>query len=79
MNQFFKGFKKGMGNFGKDISAIINTALLSVAYLFGIGLVSMFAKFTGKHFLEKKISEKSTYWSDLNLTKKSIKEHYRQF
>ena len=79
MKQFFNGFKKGMESFGKNISTIINTAMLLVAYLFGLGLVSIFAKLVGKHFFEKKISGKSTYWSDSNLKKKSIKEHYKQF
>ena len=77
--RFFNGFKKGMRKFGNYISLIINTTLLTFVYLIGVGLTSIFAKIIGKHFLEMKISKKSTYWSDLNLKKKPIKEYYRQF
>ena len=78
INQFLIGFKKGMGNFGQNIALIINTILLTLVYLIGIGLTSILAKIVGKHFLEMKLS-KDTYWSDLNLKKKSIEEYYRQF
>jgi len=77
--QFFIGFKKGTGNFGYNIALIINTILLILVYLMGVGLTSIFAKIVGKHFLETKLSKKETYWSDLNLKKKPIEEYYRQF
>lgn len=80
LNEFFKGLKKGMSDFGHGISAIINSALLLVVYLIGVGLTSIFAKIIGKHFLQKKLSKnRLTYWSDLNLKKKPIEEYYRQF
>ncbi len=79
LKQFIKGFKKGIENFGYNIALIINTALLLVVYFTGVGLTSIIAKLIGKHFLETKLSKKNTYWSDLNLKKKNIKEYYRQF
>ena len=79
IKQFVKGFKKGMGNFGMNITLIINTILLSFVYLIGVGLTSIIAKIFGKHFLETKLSKKSTYWSNLNLKKKKFEEYYRQF
>jgi len=78
LKQFIKGFKKGMGNFGQNIAIIINTLLLSFVYFVGVGPTSIVAKIVGKHFLEIKLS-KSSYWSDLNLKKKSIEDYYRQF
>ena len=78
IKQFFKGFKKGMGDFGHNIASIINTVLLSFVYVIGVGPTSIVAKIVGKHFLEIKLS-KSSYWSDLNLKKKSIEDYYRQF
>jgi|SRR3989338_5662107 len=76
--QFFKGFKEGMGDFGHNIASIINTVLLSFVYVVGVAPTSIVAKILGKHFLETKLS-KSSYWSALNLKKKSIEEYYRQF
>lgn len=76
---FFIGFKKGMGNFGNNISLIINSILLAVAYIIGVGLTSIAAKIIGKHFLETRISKRESYWSDLKLKKKPLREYYRQF
>ena len=80
LKQFFRGFKKGMHNFGQNIAIIINSASLLIVYFIGIGLTSIVAKIFGKHFLETKISKKQeSYWSDLNLKKKPIEEYYKQF
>jgi len=77
--QFFSGFKKGMNDFGTNISTIINSVLLSLVYISGAGFTSLIAKLFGKHFLDMKASKRKTYWSDLNLKKKPIEEYYRQF
>ena len=80
IKNFFKGFKEGIKLFGEHISIIINSVLLSFVYLIGVGLTSIFAKVFAKHFLELKPNTKTdTYWQDLNLTKKPLKEYYRQF
>lgn len=77
---FFSGFRKGFLDFGQFITGIINFILLSFAYFIGIGLTSIIAKLLKKHFLETRFSEKSnSYWTDLNLKKRDIKEYYRQF
>jgi hypothetical protein len=78
LKQFLRGFKKGMGNFGNNIALIINTILLSFVYAMGVGLTSIVAKLSGKHFLEMKLS-KDSYWSNLNLKKKKLEDYYRQF
>ena len=64
--------------FGQNVALIINTALLSFAYVFGVGLTSIVAKITGKRFLDMK-QGKESYWKPLNLKKKSMEEYYRQF
>lgn len=80
LKQFFKGFKKGTTNFGHNITLVINSILLSLVYIIGVGLTSIAAKLFGKHFLDIKWSKKKkSYWSDLNLKKKPIEEYYRQF
>ncbi len=75
---FLKSFKKGIKNFNYSIQIIINFILLSMVYLIGVGLTSIIAKLSKKHFLTFKKEEK-TYWSDLNLKKKQMGEYFRQF
>jgi len=80
IKEFIGGFKEGQKLFGKTIAVIVNTILLSIIYFIGIGLTSIVAKLFGKHFLELEKKESlSSYWSELNLGKKPIKEYYRQF
>lgn len=80
MKSFIQQFKKGQKEFGEDIAIIINSILLSIVYLFGVGLTSSIAKVFRKRFLDLKIDPKvKTYWCDLNLTKKPINEYYKQF
>jgi len=77
--QFFKGFQEGTKEFSTSFTIILNTILLSIVYLLGVGITSFFAKILMKRFLEMKFSEESTYWSDRNLKKKPKNEYYRQF
>ena len=77
---FFKGFKEGQKLFGETIAIIVNTLLLTIVYLIGIGLTSVIAKIFKKNFLELEPSSKiKTYWKDFNLTKKPMEEYYKQF
>jgi hypothetical protein len=74
------GFNKGMRNFGHSMALIINSVLLAIVYLVGVGFTSIFARLFRKHFLDIRLSKKNeTYWSDLNLKKKPMEEYYRQF
>jgi len=77
---FIEELKEGQKEFGHDISAIINSALLTFVYVFGVGLTSLTAKIFGKKFIDLRIEKKNkTYWEDLNLGKKTKEEYYRQF
>ena len=77
---FFKGFKRGMNNFGNGISCVINSIILGIVYIIVVGLTALIAKLSKKHFLEKNISqEEKTYWNNLNLEKKPIEDYYKQF
>ncbi len=77
---FFKGFKQGMNGFGKCITVIVNSALLSFVYIIGAGITATAARIRGKKFLQVSPDQNAkTYWEDLNLKKRPIKEHYRQF
>jgi len=79
LKQFFRGFREGMRDFGQGIALIVNSFLLAIVYLVGVGFTAIFAKLFRKHFLDMKLLKKETYWSDLNLKKKSMEEYYRQF
>jgi len=74
----WKSLGKGMKNYGTTIATIINTVLLIIVYIIGVGITSIIAKLTGKHFLEFK-KKKGTYWQTLNLTKKKTETYYRQY
>lgn len=77
---FLKSVGKGMKQFGEKITAVVNTVLLSVVYIVGVGLTSLAARAFRKHFLERKTSQKApTYWTDLNIKKQEQKKYYRQF
>jgi len=78
LNKFFNGFKNGIKNFGENISIIVNTILLTMVYIIGVGITSLIAKMFKKHFLDKNSKDKS-YWKVLDLKKKKIEEYYRQF
>lgn len=76
---FFKGFSEGFKEFSCNITVIVNSILLLIIYLTGIGLTAILAKLFNKSFLDIKTSNKETYWSDLNLKKKSFDEYLKQF
>tara|TARA_Y100000034_G_C6683281_1_gene300451 strand:+ start:251 stop:487 length:237 start_codon:yes stop_codon:yes gene_type:complete len=78
MKQLLKGIKNGFHLFGQDITLIVNSILLFFTYFIGIGLSFILTKLTNKKLLEKK-RLKHSYWTDLNLKTKEIKEYYRQF
>tara|TARA_Y100000310_G_scaffold330908_1_gene403485 strand:+ start:976 stop:1218 length:243 start_codon:yes stop_codon:yes gene_type:complete len=80
MKHFIAQIYKGQKIFGEDIAAIINSVLLTIVYILGIGLTSLTAKILRKSFLDLKPSpRKKTYWQDLNITKRPLEEYYRQF
>ena len=68
-----------MKEFGENISALVNGVLLFVTYVIGVGVSSLITKISGKKLLELKPSKKESYWTDLDLKKKPLKEYYRQF
>ena len=68
-----------MGDFSENISIIVNSILLSLIYFVGVGLTAIFAKVVKKSFLDTKISNKKSYWTSLNLKRRSKSDYYRQF
>jgi len=69
-----------MKYFGSNIGVIVNSLLLSVVYILGVGLTSLIIRLSGKRLMDIKNKKTGkTYWNDLNLRKKKIKKYYRQF
>jgi len=80
MKEFLKGLKKGFENFGKNIAIIINSILLAIVYIIGVGITSIIAKIFGKHFMDMKISkQRKSYWSKLDVGKEPKERYYRPF
>lgn len=77
--EFFSGLRAGMKGFGENIGILVNSVLLMTVYIIGVGLTSIFARLLRKRFLDTKPSKTKTYWSDLNIKKKSMDAYYRQF
>ena len=80
MKGFWKGYLKGFKSFGHSVGTLVNTILLSVVYLLGVGVTALASRVGRKRFIETKVDhEAKTYWSDLHLTKRPMDEYYRQF
>jgi hypothetical protein len=73
MNSFIFGMKK----FFQDLSFVISFFLLIITYFFGVFVTFLFAKILRKKFLDNKPRE--SYWKDLNLKEKPLREYYKQF
>ena len=69
-----KEFHHGLKEFSKSISTLVNSILLSIVYIIGVGITSLANKRIRKELLELKPKEKS-YWSEF----KQSNKHYRQF
>ncbi|MBI4439273.1 hypothetical protein HY640_05040 [Candidatus Woesearchaeota archaeon] len=78
-NVFFRGFRAGLHDFGSCISTIVNSVLLAVAYVAGVGVTSIVAKVVGKRFLDSGFSDAPSYWVDLRIDERPDEDFYRQF
>ncbi|NTV23202.1 MAG: hypothetical protein HGA85_02385 [Nanoarchaeota archaeon] len=75
---FFHEFKEGFKMFGENIATIVNSILLLVVYFVAVGPTAIVARIAKKQFLDIE-KKKNTYWTDLNLSKKTEESYYRQF
>ncbi len=75
LSRFFRGFKK----FGKVITTIVNSILLTILYFVGIGITSIIGKYIfKKDFLEFN-TKKDSYFIKNEESNKTIDEHRRLF
>jgi hypothetical protein len=78
--EFFYPIKKGFTNFGTNISVIVNVILLTLVYFVGVGSTSLIAKLVNNHFLSlNKPKPGKTYWANLNLRRKDLKDYFKQY
>lgn len=78
--EFWEGIKYGQEQSAKNISIVFNSIFMSIAYFIGIGVISIFGKIFGKHFIELVVDKNSSnYWNELNLSVKPAEEYLRQF
>jgi len=78
--KFIAGFRSGLKSYGHTISILINTVLLLVTYLVGVGITSIVARLVGKKFLDnKKKPRQQTFWIKTTMGTGSKKDYYRQF
>jgi hypothetical protein len=76
---FFRDFKVGFRSFGESIVTLINSLLLVIVYIFGVGISSLFMGKKRKQLLDMAIDKTcTTYWKTTPLSKESD-SHYRQF
>ena len=79
LNKIWNAIKSILDPITKIISNIVNFILLFIVYFIGIGLVSVFMKLFGKHFLELKRKNKTSNWQVHKVTKQSLEDYYRTF
>ena len=77
---FIESIKEGFKLFGDTIAYLVNSVLLFVVYVVGVGISALFVKLAGKELMRKKTDSKAdTYWVPLNLKKEKMENYYRQF
>lgn len=76
----FQVFQEGFRAGGESISIIINTILLTLLYILGIGATSLGVKIYRKNLLDMKIdTSKHSYWEDHPVSGANIEDYYKQF
>lgn len=77
---FLSGVQEGMKFFGERTGALVNAALLTIVYFFGIGMTNILSRVFGKKFLELNIeSARKSYWVNIGEKPEKIHRYYRQF
>ena len=78
--EFIIGLKDGFAAFGLSVANVVNFALLSFVYVFGIGLTSAAARAKGKHFLDlRPRKDARSYFVSGAVSKEKTEDYYRQF
>ncbi|OGE76820.1 MAG: hypothetical protein A3C85_02625 [Candidatus Doudnabacteria bacterium RIFCSPHIGHO2_02_FULL_48_21] len=65
VKEFLKSLREGMKQFADMVADSVNLLLLLAVYFVGIGLVSIVAKLSGKHFLDIGRQSRQSYWQKI--------------
>lgn len=80
IKMIFDEIKEGQKKFTDDIALIVNSILLSLVYVIGVGVTYLISKVSKKNFLDVEIDKnKQSYWEELNLQTSPREEYLRQF
>lgn len=78
VKDFATGAREGARAFADLVADSINLLLLFLVYFVGVGLVSIVAKLTGKHFLDFGKGGRETYWTRI-IKQPQKDDFYRMF
>lgn len=79
LKTFWSSLHRGLRDFSEPIGVIVNSALLLIVYVVGVGLTVLLAKLSKKNFLNLRIDQRrSTYWEDFPMPKNK-ESYYSQF
>ena len=76
IKSFFKGFKDGFREFSQGVAEIVNFILLTLVFIFGIGIVAILSRVAGKKYLAVKQEEKESYWKKVKIGGEKKREEY---
>ncbi len=78
---FFKGLSSGFQEPGHFLARLINTLLLLIVFIFGVGPVALIARLRGKRYLGTTSFQQTvtTYWQDYSLDNKSKEDYTKLF
>ena len=80
LREFRKGVVAGVRSVGEGVGLIVNTILLTFAYLAGVGCAAVLGKIAGKRFLDKRFDPSAkTYWEEHVVKTDSLEKYRRQF
>ncbi len=79
MKKYLNSFKTGFQKFSHLVADLVNLVLLGLVYFIGIGLTSIIAKLSKKHFLDLKQEGKDTCWVDVKSDSQDIDDYYKMF
>jgi hypothetical protein len=80
MKNLLRTLKQKWLLFSRKVGQVNTIILLSLVYLFVIGIMAIIVKLLGKDLLQKKMNSKQTsYWRDRNSSEQTLERHKFQF
>lgn len=76
---FLKSFFEGMKSVGMHISTVVNAVLLTLIYIFGVGVATFFMRIKRTSLLSVRKKSKSSYYTTKKIETEKIEDYYRQF